>query len=70
MCICIVIDGKTRSVPLNNLSSVGIFYKKCSVMFLPLKMHLSCHLQAPLTSDSVSDTHSDGWFDNNLSSLF
>ena len=35
---------------------------------VPLNKHLSCNLKAPLNSDP--DTHSIGWFDNNLSSLF
>ena len=32
----------------------------------PLYEHLACNLKAPLTSDSGSDTHSIGWFYNNL----
>ena len=35
-----------------------------------MNKHSSCNLKAHVTSDSVSDTHSIGWFDYNLSSLF
>ena len=49
---------------------IVLYLKKCVVGFLPLNKHLYCHLKAPLTSDSVSDAHSDGWLVNNLSGLF
>ena len=49
---------------------IVLYLKEMVCRVLPFNKHLSCDLKAPLTFDSVSDTHSIGWFDNNLSRLF